>query len=301
MTNDTPDWLTAGQGIAPQVRWSCAMDAPLACLDLARETGDVLAADAAGGLYRFDRTGKIVSLSRGMQGIRELAWSDTGSGGAALLGESRLCRINQDLGIEWSIDFDDATFAVATDPFGRYIAVSLSNGGNLIFGSNKKRVSVFETARPLRYLQFVVSKTDIVGAAEYGLICRHQLNGSRVWNEKLWSNVGDISVSGNGKAIVLASFNHGIQCYNGNGAHRSSYVIDGTANHAAASFTADRVVATTLERKLYWLDSDGQMLWATLADDDFRQVLVDPLGEWIVCGFEGGRVMRLDWGGSQPK
>jgi hypothetical protein len=64
MTEPEPDWLTSGKGERPRRRWSFTADAPLVCLELARESGEVLAADTSGGLYLLDRRGQIAALSR---------------------------------------------------------------------------------------------------------------------------------------------------------------------------------------------------------------------------------------------
>ncbi len=81
MNEDDGDWLKFGEGTPPQLSWSLATEAPLVALRLARETGEVLAADAIGTLYHIDRTGRIANITRGPSPIRAIAWSDTGTGG----------------------------------------------------------------------------------------------------------------------------------------------------------------------------------------------------------------------------
>ncbi len=292
---ENSEWLRAGKGIAPQLRWSFTTDAPLVCLSFARETRELFAADASGGIYRLDRGGRIISLTRGLRDVRGLAWSDNGSAGAVLVGESQLCRFTEKMELTWSMDLSDTALAIAIAPYGQYIAVSLASGKNLILDSRKRKTAVYETIRPVSFLRFLVSKPEIIGAAEYGLLCRHHLNGTLVWSEKIWANVGDLSVSGDGETIMTAGFNHGIQTYDAEGSNRASYILEGTAKRVSTSYTADRVVASTVERHLYWSDSDGELLWATRVEEDIGHVVCDPLGEWIVCGFESGRLVRLDW------
>ncbi len=296
MSESNPDWLFSGEGIAPTARWSYTTDAPLISLDLARESGELVAADASGNLYRLDRAGQIVSLTRGLKAVRALAWSDTGDGGVVLIGESQFCRFNKQMDLVGLIDLPDAAISIAIDPFGRHVAASLTDAKTLVFNSEWKPVSRFETLRPLRCLQFLATEASIIGTAEYGVLCRHALDGERIWNAKILSNIGDMSVAGTGESVLLAGFGHGLQAFDGqDGELIASYLLEGTANHIACSFTADRVVASTLERHLYWLDSDGQLLWAAETDDDVKQLICDPLGEWIVCGFQSGRLLRLDW------
>jgi hypothetical protein len=295
MSDSTPEWITHGRGEAPELRWSFGCDAPLAALALAREAGEVLAADTAGGLYLLTRQGRIIALTRGLHSVEMIAWSDSGDGGFAVLGESAVCRLSRQLEVEWSLEFPDSVLAIAAAPYGGQVCVSLANGANHVFDARKSRVSSFETMRPLSFLQFVAVEPAIIGAAEYGLLCCHELGGGEIWNEKLWTNVGALSVTGDGRTILLAAFNHGIQSFDGDGTNRGSYIVDGTPSRVATSFVRKRLVASTVERHLYWLDADGEMLWAADVPEDVTGLACDPLGNWLVCGFASGHVVRLDW------
>ena len=290
-----PDWLSEGQGIPPKVRWAFATEAPLVALDMGRESGEVVAADATGGLYRLDRRGQLLTVSRGLKGVRNLAWSDTVAEGAAIVGERRVYRLNAQLEQEWSVGLPEPALGVAVAPFGHHTAISLANGGNLVLGPNSEQIAVFDTIRPMKWIKFVASEPVIVAAADYGQICAHQLNGLMLWSEKSFTSLGDMYAAGDGDTILLAGFNHGIQALDLNGSLRDSYLIEGTVSRVGCSFTADRIAAATMERHLYWLDSDGQLLWATRVDDDVVRVICDPLGEWLICGLTAGHIVRLDW------
>ena len=125
-----------------------------------------MAADFAGKLYCIDRAGKVLSLMRGLKDIRTLVWSDIGNAGVALFGNANISHFNQKMKLEWSFDLAEAALDVAIDSYGNYIAVSLANGVNQIFDSNKKRVNRFEIIRSLMFLEFLLSKPSIVGASE---------------------------------------------------------------------------------------------------------------------------------------
>ena len=295
MSTHEPSWLSAGQGIPPTIRWTFSTEAPLVAMEMGRESGEVLAADATGGLYRLDRRGHLLTLSRGLKGVRALAWSDTSAAGAAIVGERKVFRLNSQLEAEWSVGLPEPALGVAITPFGRQTAISLANGGNLVLGQESQQLSVFETIRPLKWIQFLATDAVLVGAAEYGQICAYQLNGQHIWSEKSFTSLGEMYAAGDGETVLLAGFNHGIQALDGGGALRESYFVEGTVCRVSCSFNADRIAAATLERHLYWLDSDGQLLWATLVDEDIVRVICDPLGEWLLCGFSSGHILRLDW------
>ena len=295
MNNNEPLWLRDGQGIPPKIRWTFSTEAPLVAMEMGRESGEILAADSAGGLYRVDRRGQLLTLSRGLKGVRAVAWSDTSAAGAVIVGEKKVFRLNSKLEAEWSVGLPEPALAVAVTPFGRHTAISLANGGNLVLGPESEQLSVFETMRPLKWIQFLASEAVLIGAADYGQICAYKLNGQQLWSEKSFTSLGEMSAASDGQTILLAGFNHGIQALDSDGAMRESYLIEGTVCRVACSFNADRIAAVTLERHLYWLDSDGQLLWATQVNEDLLRVICDPLGEWLLCGFNSGHIVRLDW------
>lgn len=295
--SDSFDWLDSGHGVAPEKRWAFTIDAALVAVEMARETGEVLAADASGGMYLFDRRGQLASLTRGFHALGSLAWCDVGTSGAAAVNESRLIRFDRQLKVEWSIDLPEPVMAVATDPYGNYIAAGLADGKTFVYDAFKRKVAEFVTMRPLRHIHYLATRCELVAASEYGLICRVNLAGEEIWADKNWANVGDLATTGDGGRAYVAGFNHGIRVLDANGEGRGSWMVEGTANRIHCSFAPSRVAATTLERHLYWLDDDGEMLWGTNLPDEPAAVRVDPLGTGLVLGLAGGRIIRLEWPG----
>ena len=295
MSETSPNWLATGEGDGPSLGWSFTADAPLVGLELARETGETLVADESGRLYRLDRSGRVTSLTRAFQSLGALAWSDAGQHGVAVVDNSRLNWLDRKLTVRWSIDLREPILAVAIDSHGHYVAAALVNGETIVFNARKKQVGEYETIRPLGFLQFVTTEPAILGAAEYGLLCCHQLDGVELWNERMWSNVGDLSVTGNGQTIFLARFNQGIQLLDRDGENRGSYLVRGTPNHVSTSFMSRRLGVSTMEREFYWLDAEGELLWAANLPDDVSRLQTGPLGRSILCGFQSGRIDRLEF------
>lgn len=296
MNGQDQKWLESGSGLPPEWTWSFTADAPLVGLELARETGETIVADATGSVYLLDRRGRIVTLARGLHSLSGIAWSDAGTIGAVIVGDAVLTVLNRQLRVVGTLDLRETILTVAIDPFGRHFAVCLQNSETRILNANRKIIARFTTTRPLSYAQFVTAQTDLISAADNGLVCRHHLDGSPVWGEPWWSNIGDLCITGDGRTIFLAGLNLGIQRFDGGGNSQGTYVIEGTPNHVAASFALKRLVASTVEKGLVWLDSDGEILWATQTPEEICTLRCDPLGAGIVCGFESGRVARLDWG-----
>jgi hypothetical protein len=296
MNASDQSWLDSGRGLPPEWTWSFTADAPLVGLELARETGETVVADAAGSVYLLDRRGRILTLSRGLHDLTALAWSDAGNTGAVVAGDTTLTVLNRQLRVVGTSEMREPILAVSIDPFGRHFAVSLENSETRILNSSRKTIARFTTTRPLSYSRFVTNEADLISAADNGLVCRHHLDGTPVWGEPWWSNIGDLSITGDGKTIFLAGLNLGVQRFDGGGNSQGTYVLEGTPNHVAASFTLKRLVASTVEKGLIWLDPDGEILWTAETPEEVRTLRCDPLGAGIICGFESGRVARLDWG-----
>ena len=289
-----PEWLT-GRGVGPQLKWRFGTDGTLTALATSRESGDAFVADATGTLYRLDRQGRIAALTRMHDPLIELVWSDDGRWGAGLFGEDIVIRFDRNLKTIHKISLPDVGVALAISPFGNHLAVGLSGGVNLIFNERKRRIAKFETIRPLTFLQFCSTETVLIGAAEHGLLCAHNLQGAEIWQEKNWSNVGRLKITGDSDLIYLASFAHGIQTLDGDGASIGSYVVDGTANRLDVSFEPHRLIVSTIERSLFWLDADGELIWTTSVDDDIVDLACDPLGVGALIGFHEKGLVRLDW------
>ncbi|MDB4614479.1 WD40 repeat domain-containing protein [bacterium] len=288
-------WLQNSKGDRPTLRWAVSTDSQLMSFDLSRETGGTIAADSMGGLSHFDRRGNLVSINRGFDGVQDVRWSDNGNGGAILVGEDAIVKVRQSLALRWSVDLPSPVTAFDVDPYGNHIAVCMANGKNRIYDWKKSRVTEFETIQPLSFIRFVANEQRLVCSAEYGLLSCHNFDGDELWNEKLWTNVGDISIAGDGETILLAGFNHGVQVFDDDGTHRGSYMMEGSPGLVSTSFIPERVAAATIEKHLYWLDSDGEMIWACSPDSEVIGLQTDALGNGMLCGLASGHILRLTW------
>ena len=273
MMDERAAWLTQGKGITPSLRWSFSTEAPLLALDLARETGEILAADISGGLYLLDRQGQFLHLNRGIKDVQLVHWSDHGKRGAAIYSDNNICCFDRDLNVTWAISFSVECLAIAMDSYGDYVAVSLASGKTILIDSQ-------------------------MGAAENGLVCCYDLEGNCLWTEKHWSNCGGLAMSGDGQRIYLAGFNYGILIFDHEGDSAGTLVFEGTPKVLACDFQGNRIVTATIEQELYWLNQEGKLLWGGIIPDEAIEVACDPFGQWCVCGAKSGLVQCLDWSDS---
>ncbi len=295
MSVEQPDWYLQGRGLTPQLLWSFSTEGSLIGLEAARESGELLAADDTGSIYLVDRKGRFQFVSHQFRNVRAVVFADTGDFFVVLIGETMIgfyTRKGEEL---WSLDLPEVCLQIALDPRGDYLLICLVDGRNLIIDRNKNTISRFETVRPLAFARFLIESPEFVAAAEYGLICRHELDGTQVWADKTWSNIGDISIVGSGDAIWVAGYNHGLQLYDSNGNNRASLVTEGTINRVSVSYQAERIAASTIEQHLFWLDGDGELVWGANTREDIRRVIADPLGKRMYCGLNQGRIICLEW------
>ena len=296
MTGGAADWLmTTGRGDRPTLRWSFTVDAPLTDLRLSRETGEVVAADVSGGLYLLDRRGQVRALTRTRHTVKRLAWSDIGSGGAAIVDGKYVGWFDRHLQFQWMRDFPDEVLAVAVDPHGTHVALGLANGINFVYTQSNKKVCQFESVRPLRHIQFLSNKTEMLVASEYGFVGRYTLGGTSVWTDKLWSTVGDVAATGDGRSLFLAGFAQGVQAFDGQtGNARGTFVCDGTVGLVSCGYVKRNIVGYTLEGTLFSVDDGGNPKWNVTVPEEILRIIVSPLGDFLICGFSSGRIMRVD-------
>ena len=289
-------WLREGQGLPPSVKWSFRGDGAIVSLAMSRESGDVFVCDASSTLYRLTRGGKIAAVTHPRVPFSQLVWSEDGQWGYGVADDRTLVRMDRNLQIDWEYETHDDILCLAAAPFGHHVAVSHADASNMILNERKRKIARFETVRPLRFVQFCGSEPVLFGSAENGLLCCHNLVGAQLWQERVWSNVGSMSVTGAGDIIYLANFSHGVQAFDGDGVSLGAYVLEGTVDRVAASYEPYRLIATTVEQFVYWLDSDGDLIWASGAPAAVVDTACDPLGEWALIAFQTGDVLRLDWG-----
>lgn len=289
------DWWRWGEGAAPTLAWNFATEAPLVALRWARETGEVLAADAVGGMYQLDSSGRLANLIRGPSPIRALSFSDTGGGGVALVGDDKLYWFNPQLVFQGCLEHSEQAASISLDPHGEYAAVSLADGELVLYDCFRRRIRTFSTQQPLIALEFIPTVAELIGVAEYGLLCRYSFTGTKIYQQPLYSNVGDLAVARGGDVVLLACFSHGIQVHDETGEQVGSYQVGGTACRVAASYSGRKVAVVTMERHFYLVDETGHVEWQAILPDDVCRVACDPLGHSVILGFQSGRIARLDW------
>jgi hypothetical protein len=292
-----PSWVRGGEGQMPSVPWTFTAEAPLAGMAFSRESGETFLADEQQTLARLDSRGELLSITKLPGVARLLVVSDDGNWGTAVVDDGTVYRFDRGLTFVWEHELSEPCLGVALSPFGNQLAVAMADGQTDLLNERKRRIARFETVRPLAHLQFCTQSPVLFAAADHGLVGCYDLNGGALWEERFWSNVGDLCVTGDGDLVYLAGSTHGIQTLDGDGGTVGAYVLEGTVRQIACSYEPGRLIASTVERQVSWINSDGEMLWTAEAPDDIVELACDAFGNFAVCGQADGTVCRLDWGG----
>jgi len=98
-----------------------------------------------------------------------------------------------------------------------------------------------------------------------------------------------------GNRWFLAGFAHGVQAFDGlTGNTRGTFVCDGTVGLVSCGYAKRDVLAYTLERTLFSVDDSGNPQWSVTTPEDVQRIILSPLGDFLICGFASGRIMRMD-------
>ena len=294
-SKEPPDWVLSGTGDLPSSCFQFRADSKITAFSGMREGGDFVVVDDIGTLYRINAEGRVLSLTRLPDPARAIAWADTGEAGIALIGKNTLVRLDEHFKTEWTVEVPFDCLSLSIDPHGVYSFVSSSERDALILDHRGKRAASFETMRPLSSTCFMSIEPVILGAAEHGLLGAYAVDGKKLWEEKHWSNVGQLAVAELEPRIFLAAMNHGIQVYDGSGSSVTAYILDGTVNHVAAGYEAETIYASTIEKQFYRLDSAGEILWMSEPEHDLCDLYCHPLGHTCALAFREGWVVLLAW------
>jgi hypothetical protein len=280
-------------------------------LAFAREAGRILAWDEGNQLYLLSAQGESLSLSRVPHRIAAGAISDEGSL-VALLGEgddASLLLLNGDLNIELERPAPSEASFLTIDPHGRYLAIGSRLGAVTLLNRFGRAAGRLETIQPVAHLCFLADRPFLVGAAAFGMLVGVEVMGSRTsgrlepviaWQDRLMSNVGRLTVSGDGSMILASCFTHGIQRFDLKGRNEGSYHLGGTVSHAVPDFPGRTIAAATLEGELAIINSAGNVRWRTRLARPAISLEVDPLGRYLLYGHSTGEIVRLDLFGLGP-
>jgi hypothetical protein len=280
--------------LQPRVRWSQLTEAPLAGLGLAREPGIVLAWDHAHNIYLIDMAGSRLRTTRTPVPIQLAAISDDGTQLVIASKDGVLWWLDRDLQPRGNVPGHRNLLGIALSPHGELAAASMADSHTFIYDGNGRRLTNLLTHRPLRHLAFLVGQPLLVAAAEYGLAGCYELDGRPRWQDSLWSSAGHLSATGDGFAILVSCFGHGLQRYALDGTNEGAYHVGGGVARASVDYDGKTFAAATLEGEVFVLNAAGHILWRQMLPKPAKDVLIDAAGRVLIYGLETGEINLLD-------
>lgn len=288
--------LKNSHGAQPEIVFDGVFPDGIVGIQLAAEAGNLLLGTHSGKLTLLSSTGDPLASDRNYRDLSQLVWSDSGTFGAAVLRDDKVVCFDRSLRTLWDVRVTGRVTALAISGYGSHIAFSTDGCRTHIVTVDKQEVTRFDTHRAFDHLAFLTEEPAIVGAAEFGTLASYDLDGKELWSENVMNNIGDMSVSGCGRRILLSAFNHGVQLYSRGGKQRGAFMLDGIPSRVSGAKTRTRIAAITLESRLFWLNFDGNVQWAVdLTADSPQHIQTGPLGDSLFLATMSGRLLYLSW------
>jgi hypothetical protein len=281
----------------PRVRpiWTQTVASPLGGLRLARESETVLVWDGRGGLFLFDRAGKLQAQRPAATPIAVAACAEDGS--AFVVGGSQkplICWMAPDLSPRWQRSLPRAATAVAMEPLGRAVAVADAGGTLHLIDAGGRTQWQATTPRPLHHLAFVPEKPILAAASDFGLVLCFGASGECLWRDGLVAHVGSLAVNGEGNCLLLACFSDGLVRYRAEGAPPQRIALETACHFADVSYAGDRLLTADQTQRICLRDDKGTPTDPIPLDAKAVAGALGALGDSAVLGLANGSILRFE-------
>jgi WD40 repeat protein len=278
---------------AVEQHWVRSLGVRVRGFSSAREKGSLLVWDDSNGLHLLNRHGEHQAQVRPPGALTSACVADDGSAYAAVGERGEIWWLAPDLSVRWERFMPSKAVAVATDPFGQYLAVSDSRGNLHLLDRFGKLICGTLTPRPLHFLSFIPTSPLLVGSADYGLVACYDLSGRPQWRDGLVAHAGSLSVSENGGHIVLACFTEGLQRYSLDGKNLGRLSAGEPCRLASLSFDGRKILVAGLSNKVLMLDQTGRVLVSHSLERSPVALALGPLAKRAVFASADGSLLEL--------
>jgi hypothetical protein len=273
--------------------WSHALIAPARGLALARERGWLLAWDEAHWLYVLDHKGQRQAQVRAGGSIVTACCSDDGSAWVAVGDRGEVWWLAPDLSTRWEGSLPGPALAAALEPFGQYLAVADTRGNVCVFTRLGRPVFRVQSHRPLHHLAFAPQAPALVGAADFGLVAAFDLTGRWLWRDGLVVHVGALTVSGDGRQVLLACFSEGILCYGKGGKKQGRLAVPEPCRLVSGSFDGLALLVAGMGNRVMLLDSAGNVVSDHALERPAAGLALGALADTAALALSGGPILKL--------
>jgi hypothetical protein len=274
--------------------WTLSTGSAIRAISLAREAELLLVRDDNQTIYLITAKGSLQAQMT-FSGLAAACASDDGSALAAVGAAGQVWWLAPDLTTRWERAVPTVALAVATDPFGQYLAVADKRGGLTLFDRTGRTLGRTASPRPIHHLAFVPTQPYLAATADLGWAGLFDLTtGQWVWTDRPVSNIGSLAVSGNGDAMLLACFSEGIRRYSPAGPDRHALKLPKPGGLVALSFAGEIGVAAGGGRELYGFNAKGSLTFTRELPYPPTALAIAALGGRAIAGFADGRVTTVD-------
>ena len=292
----TDTFLQHSQGTRPDVIIDDVFPEGIVDMDFAHEAQTLLVATGSDTLSLLRSDGTLLETGRRLPGVRRVVWAPAGRFGAAVVDRDTVVCLDSRLRPIWDVQVTGGVLAVAIAPHGSHLAICAASGRTHIVSIDRRPLARFDTIRPLTCVHFLSDQPRLLGAAEFGHLCCHELDGTEVWNERIGWNIGNLDVTGCGRRILLAAFGHGVQVLSGRGRSKGAFLIDGDPCYVCASRNRQRIAVLTQNARVLRMNFEGEIQWAgDLSHDPPQKICLGPCGDRLFIAGQSGRLVLLKW------
>ncbi|MBI3409602.1 MAG: WD40 repeat domain-containing protein [Planctomycetes bacterium] len=182
--------------------------------------------------------------------------------------------------------------AAALESLGRSLIVSDAKGGVTLLSARGRPLWTISSPKPLLHLTFIPSRRQVVASADFGLAGSLDDKGAWIWKDAPITNVGDLSITGDGATVLLACYSEGLHRYGDDGRSLGRLPTAQPCRHVAQSYSGDRILVAGLNPELVLLNRDGTELARRALDCPVTGLALSALGDTAVVSLASGTIMK---------
>ncbi len=240
--------------------WSYSLNSAVRELSLAREAELLLVRLDDQSIALLTTNGELQARQR-LPDLSSLTISDDGSAIVAVASSGLIRWLAPDLSTRQEQKVSGTAVTVATDSFGRYVAVSDRQSNIHVLDKLGQALGHVQCPRPIQHLAFMPSSPFLVAAADWGWVgCLDLGIGQWAWSDRPVTNIGSIAVGGCDDSVLLACYSEGLRHYERGGSNRAIWTTSMPCRFVASSFSGDVAIAGGASPRLVAFDRTGRPL-----------------------------------------
>lgn len=278
----------------PDIRWTHHLPAAPVGLAPARESGHLLAWTRDAWLNLLDRHGRLLAQAHWPANVVAVAAAEDGSAFAIADRRGTVAWLTRDLKPRWQEQLADRPTALATDAFGRLLAVADRGAHLRFFDAEGRPWHEAVSPRPLHHLAFVPELPVLVAASDVALVAAFDLARREwTWKDAPVVHVGAVVASGAGR-VGAACYSEGVRRYQPDGRPDGVVATPEPCRLAALSYCGRHVLTGSGSDAVHGLDWDGTLRFTHHFGQPVVALALAPLGDSAAVALADGRLLGVE-------